>query len=201
MAKKRIHKNSREKKEAPSRRAKRSFNVLFKEYYPIARFILTTIVSLVLFFWLLRVKYFEDQFVAPYTEFVAASSRFFLRLLGIQATGSGSLIASPEFTVNIMYVCNGLEVTAIFFATTLGFPARWRNKLIGLAIGYPVIYLINIFRIVVLFILGFKMPGIFETAHYYYAQAFVIIATVGVWLIWVSLYSAYGSKSSHRISN
>lgn len=174
---------------------------LIKSNLPIIRFIITTIVSLVLFFWLLKTKFFEANFAGPYTDFVAASGRVALRMLGIQARGEGSLITSPEFTVNIMNVCNGLEVTAIFFATVLGFPARWRNKLWGLAIGYPVIYLINIIRIVVLFILGFKMPDIFETVHYYYAQAFVILATVGVWLIWVSLYSAYGTKSSHRISD
>ena len=172
-----------------------------KAYLPIIKFIGITVVSLVIFFLLLKNAIFEKHFVAPYTEFVAASGRVALRLLGIQAHGTGSLIASPEFSVNIMNVCNGLEVTAIFFATVLGFPAKWRYKLLGLGIGYPLIYLINIVRIVVLFVLGFKMPDIFETVHYYYAQAFVIIATVGIWLIWVSLFSAYGSKSSHHVSD
>jgi len=183
------------------RRQKSTFSARFRENLPIVRFIAVTIVSLVLFFWLLKTTFFEENVAAPYTDFVAASGRFVLRLLGIQARGAGSLITSPEFTVNIMNVCNGLEVTAIFFATVLGFPAKWRNQLLGLAIGYPIIYLINIIRIVVLFILGFKMPDIFETVHYYYAQAFVILATVAVWLIWVSLYSAYGTKSAHRISD
>jgi exosortase H (IPTLxxWG-CTERM-specific) len=187
--------------ETPPKQQKPTLSQLIKSNLPIVRFIIITIVSLILFFWLLKTKFFEANFAEPYTNFVAASGRFALRLLGIQARGEGSLITSPEFTVNIMNVCNGLEVTAIFFATVLGFPARWRNKLLGLAIGYPVIYLINIIRIVVLFILGFKMPDIFETVHYYYAQAFVILATVGVWLIWVSLYSAYGTKSTHRVSD
>jgi exosortase H (IPTLxxWG-CTERM-specific) len=189
------------KPDSSSNKQKPTFLHQIKINLPIIRFIVTTIVALVLFFWLLKTEFFETNFAAPYTNFVAASGRVALRILGIQASGEGSLITSPEFTVNIMNVCNGLEVTAIFFATVLGFPARWRNKLWGLAIGYPVIYLINIIRIVVLFILGFKMPDIFETVHYYYAQAFVILATVGVWLIWVSLYSAYGTKSAHRISD
>jgi exosortase H (IPTLxxWG-CTERM-specific) len=196
--------NSEKEKPIPaseSEREKQPFSQLVKSNLPIIRFIVITIVSLVLFFWVLKTEFFETNFATPYTEFVTASGRLALRVLGIQARGEGTLITSPEFTVNIMHVCNGLEVTAIFFATVLGFPARWRNKLLGLAIGYPVIYLINIVRIVVLFILGFKMPDIFETVHYYYAQAFVILATVGVWLIWVSLYSAYGTKSAHRISD
>ncbi len=198
---KRSYKASSDKEKADARGGRRSFLSLFKANLPIIRFILITIVSLVVFFVLLRLKFIQDHFIAPYTEFVAATSRFALRLLGIEAYGRGSLISSPEFSVNIMNVCNGLEVTAIFLATVLGFPATRKSKLIGLAIGYPVIYLINIFRIIVLFILGFKMPNIFQTVHYYYAQAFVILATVGVWLIWVSLYSAYGTKSRHRFSD
>jgi exosortase H (IPTLxxWG-CTERM-specific) len=186
---------------SPEQSTARSVPGRIKAHLPIVKFVGITVVSLVIFFLLLKNAFFEKHFVAPYTEFVAASGRVALRLLGIQAHGTGSLIASPEFSVNIMNVCNGLEVTAIFFATVLGFPARWRYKMLGLGIGYPLIYLINIIRIVVLFILGFKMPDIFETVHYYYAQAFVIIATVGVWLIWVSLFSAYGSKSSHHISD
>jgi exosortase/archaeosortase family protein len=64
-----------------------------------------------------------------------------------------------------------------------------------------VIFLINILRIMVLFILGFKMPDVFEAVHYYYAQAFVIIATVGVWLFWVTTYSNYGSKTRRSVSD
>lgn len=165
---------------------------------PIPRFVCATLGFLVLFFLIIRTDWFGDTIGEPYTRFVAAASRLFLRLIGVQAHGSGCVIASPEFTVSILNVCNGLEATAIFFATVLAFPASWKNKLIGLAIGYPVIYLINILRIAALFLIGYKVPRVFETVHYYYAQAFVILATVGVWLVWVSKYSAYGPKSRNR---
>lgn len=175
------------------------FAARLRNNLPIIRFIIVTVVSLVGLFLLLKVPVVQEKFATPYTEFVAASGRFVLRLLGVQATGGGTVITSPEFSVNILNVCNGLEVTAIFFATVLGFPATWKSKLLGLAIGYPMIYIINLVRIVVLFFLGFKQPEIFETVHYYYAQAFVILATVGVWLLWVSLYSSYGAKSRHTV--
>ena len=187
--------------EAHPVKERKPFRALLKENLPIIRFVVVTLVSLVGFFLLLNVAVVQDKFVVPYTNFVAASCRAVLRLFGIQATGSGSMISSPEFSVNILNVCNGLEVTAILFATVLGFPATWKNKLLGLAVGYPAIYAINLLRIIVLFFLGYKQPKIFDTVHYYYAQAFVIIATVGVWLVWVSLYSAYGSKTRPHISS
>jgi exosortase H (IPTLxxWG-CTERM-specific) len=169
--------------------------------FPIVRFVLTTAVLLVALYILLHQRWVETHFVDPYTGFVAEFSRVCLRLIGIEAAGTGFSIVSPEFSVTIKNVCNGLEVTAIFLAVTLGFPATWKHKLLGLLIGYPVIFLINIVRIVVLFVLGFKVPNVFEAAHFYYAQAFVIIATVGVWLLWVSMFSAYGSKTRHRLSD
>lgn len=163
--------------------------------WPIIKFVLITLLSLVLFFLLLRLEWVQHSFSEPYTRFVALSSRLLLRLIGVNASGTGTIIASPDFSVNILYVCNGLEATAIFFATVLGFPSRWKNKLIGLALGYPVIFIINLLRIAALFLIGYKIPQIFETVHYYYAQAFVILATVGVWLVWVTKYSDYGTKS------
>ena len=180
---------------------KKPFSRIVVEYLPIVRFVLVTLVSLVALFWLLHQRWVVTNFVDPYTHFVATTSRLCLRLVGVDAGGAGSLISSPLFSVSIKNVCNGLEVTMIFFATVLGFPASWRSKAMGLLIGYPVIYLINIIRIMVLFILGFRLPQVFEMAHYYYAQAFVIIATVCVWLLWVSLYSEYGSKTRHRLSD
>lgn len=167
---------------------------LLKEMLPSIRFVAVTISSLIAFFFLSHLPVIQQRVIEPYTHFVAAASRLALRMLGIDATGTGTLVASPEFAVSILNVCNGVEVTAILFAVILSFPATWRRRLIGLAIGYPAIFLINIVRIVVLFFLGFKNPAIFDTVHYYYAQAFVILATLAIWLVWVSLYSDYGVK-------
>ncbi len=190
--------NSRQPREGAVHGRMRSTGESWRRHRPILKFVAATLSSLVLFFLVLRTDWFGHSVGEPYTRFVAATSRLFLRLIGVQAFGSGSVVSSPEFTVNIMNVCNGLEATAIYFATVLGFPASWKDKLIGCALGYPVIYLINILRIAALFLIGYKVPHVFETVHYYYAQAFVILATVGVWLVWVSKYSVYGSKSRNR---
>ena len=167
---------------------------------PVIRFVLVTAVFLVASYFVFKVPWVERHFVEPYTHFVAACSRFCLGLVGVRAGGSESAIVSPEFSVTIKNVCNGLEVTAIFIATTIGFPATWKSKLLGLLLGIPAIFLINIVRIMALFILGFKVPHVFDAVHFYYAQALVIIATLAVWLLWVTTFSAYGSKTRHRLS-
>lgn len=167
---------------APSRRER------LRSYLPIVQFVVVTTVTLIALFWLLHRRAVVVGFVDPWTDFVAACSRLLLSAIGIDVSGSGAMISSPEFSVSIKNVCNGLEVTAIFFATVLGFPAPWKHKLIGLAVGYPAVFLINVVRIIVLFVIGARIPTAFEDVHYYYAQAFVILATVAVWLVWVSMY-------------
>ena len=166
---------------------------------PIIRFVLTTIVILTATYAALKVSWVELHFVKPYTHFVAACGRAGLGLIGVRAGGSGSMVVSPEFSVAIKNVCNGLEVMAIFFATTIGFPATIKGKLLGLILGFPVIFLVNLIRVVVLFVLGSRNPQLFEDVHFYYAQAVVIIITVALWLLWVTTLSDYGSKARPRL--
>lgn len=174
---------------------------LLKNNLPIIRFVVITLVSLAGFFLLRKIPWVKATLIDRYTDFVAASSRVFLKLFGLNTAGTGTAVMSDTFAVTIAEVCNGLEVTAIFFAAVLGFPASWKHKLIGLAIGYPVIYIVNLGRIAVLFFLGANGSPWFDTVHYYYAQAFVILVTVITWFVWMSLYSDYGSKSHQVVSH
>jgi exosortase H (IPTLxxWG-CTERM-specific) len=164
-----------------------------------ARFILVTLASLAAFFTLGRLDVFERHVTDPYLSFIAGCSRWALRLVGVEAEGAGTLVVSPGFSANIVDLCSGLGVTAIFFSAVLGFPSTWRSRFSGLAAGFPGIFLINLTRIVVLFIIGANYPGVFEDVHQYYAQAFVMFATVGTWLVWVWLFSAYGAKHRHAV--
>lgn len=159
---------------------------------------LLTCVLIVAAFWLLHQSTVVRHVVAPYTTFVAAVSRAALGLLGVDAESHGAVITSPGFSVTIRSVCNGLEVTAIFIAAVLAFPVGWRGRLVGLAIGYAAIFLVNIVRIVVLFLLGLHMPNVFESAHYYYAQGFVVLVTAVIWVVWVHAYTRRAPASDTR---
>ena len=80
--------------------------------------------------------------------------------------------------------CDGLKAVAILTAGILAFPASWRARLIGLGLGWVALSLINIFRIVVLFLLGVASDQLFEIVHVYVFQAFIVAAAVGCFLWW-----------------
>jgi exosortase H (IPTLxxWG-CTERM-specific) len=164
------------------------------------RFAVTVLGLLVLFFLATRSPLVDRHVVVPYTAFVTKSSALLLRLVEADVSSEGHMLSSPSFAVAILPVCNGLEATAIYAAAVLAFPAGLPGKAIGLFGGLVIIYLINILRIAALFVIGARFDAAFENAHYYYAQAFVIIATVCVWLAWVSLFSPYGRKSRRPVS-
>jgi len=53
----------------------------------------------------------------------------------------------------------------IFLASVLAYPATWKEKLLGLAVGQPVLVVLNVVRVVSLFIIGVYAPTIFRAAH------------------------------------
>ncbi len=85
--------------------------------------------------------------------------------------------------------CGAIEVMAIFLAAVLAFPTLWWKKLIGALVGVPIMYLVNIFRLTCLGIIGALDHGgdWFQFSHQYVWQAIYIVFVVAVWLAWVEL--------------
>jgi exosortase/archaeosortase family protein len=108
----------------------------------------------------------------------------------------GTEVTAPGCVANVIDMCAGLGVAGAYIVIVLAFPASWKSRLAGVALGYPAVFLINQLRIVVLFLIAYNRLDILDTVHYYYSQAFVIFATVGVWLFWLSVIPSHGSKAA-----
>jgi exosortase/archaeosortase family protein len=91
------------------------------------------------------------------------------------------------FPFIIIPECGAIEVMSIFLAAVLAFPTLWRRRLAGLAVGIPAMYLVNIFRLTCLAVIGALDSGgkWFQFSHYYVWQAVYIVFVVAVWLVWV----------------
>src|SRR5262249_48297731 len=91
-------------------------------------------------------------------------------------TGSG---------IKIVAGCNGVEAVLILFSAILAFPAPWKHKLLGMALGFVAIQLLNLVRIVSLFYLHEWNEVWFEWFHLYLWQALIILDALIFWLIWL----------------
>lgn len=94
---------------------------------------------------------------------------------------------SRVFSFNLVSSCGAIEVMAIYFSAVIAFPTLWRKRVIGLAAGLPLMYLLNVFRVTVLAMIGAWDRGgeIFNFVHHYLWQALYIVFVVVVWMSWI----------------
>ena len=85
--------------------------------------------------------------------------------------------------------CGAIPSMSIFIAAVIGFPALWRKRLLGLVIGLPILFCVNVFRLAFLACVGAWDKGgeIFNFAHHYVWQGIYIVFVVAVWMAWVEL--------------
>ena len=123
--------------------------------------------------------------VEAITTATAVIGTSILRLVTDEATRSGSLMQLGTFGVLIIEECTGIFEMLIFMAAVLAYPTGWRDKLLGFALGIPLLYLFNLARILVLLWVGRYYNELFEFMHIYFWQATLILMITSVWLLWI----------------
>jgi exosortase H (IPTLxxWG-CTERM-specific) len=141
-------------------------------------------------FTLISLNWVNDHAVEPFTAGIASVSGAVLDLLGQHVVQSGTILRSPKFAVNIRNGCNGVEAMLIFLAAVLAFPASWKSRLAGLALGILAIQIVNLIRVVALFLTGVYFPRIFDTSHTVIWQTIVILVGVLLWIFWANRFAA-----------
>jgi exosortase H (IPTLxxWG-CTERM-specific) len=129
----------------------------------------------------------ERYVILPFTSLIADVSVWLVELFDDNVVSSGNVIRDTVsgFGVRIERGCNGLEAVIILFSAIFAFPAPFKNKMIGFAIGFFAIQLLNLVRIISLFYLGQWNYTAFEWFHLYLWQALIILDALVVWLIWL----------------
>jgi exosortase H (IPTLxxWG-CTERM-specific) len=137
-------------------------------------------------FTLISVNWVNDHAIEPFTGGVAHLSGAVLNLFGQHVALRGTVIQGPHFAVNIRNGCNGVEAMLIFLAAVLAFPAPWRWRLGGLVLGILAIQVVNLVRVVSLYLTGAYLPRLFDTSHTVIWQSVVILFGVLLWIFWAN---------------
>jgi len=163
----------------------------------VLRFFVTFVVLLAALFGLELTPLGQRHFVVPWTDALAAASARLVTIFDPTVTASGNVLQSRTngFAVAIEAGCNGVEATLVLAAAMLAFPAPWRRKLGGLAIGIIAVQGLNMIRVISLFYLGQWNYQAFEWAHLYVWQALIMLDVLVVWLVWVRLLPASGAST------
>ena len=115
-------------------------------------------------------------------------------ILGALFALGGATVAIHEATVSIngfgleiIDECTAVFSSIVYSACILAYPTALKNKGIGIALGVPSLYAINIFRLSILALVGIYHPNMFEFVHVYLWQASFIIFVVVIFLLWLRL--------------
>jgi len=126
----------------------------------------------------------RSDVLEPFLAFNARVSSFAVRLFGGNAQADGVFILSGRNSFQVITECTSLIPTAIFVSAVVAWQSSFRDKLIGLGVGIPLLFVINIARIISLLYVGSAFPNYLDIAHFYVWQALLIIITVGLWVLW-----------------
>lgn len=102
-----------------------------------------------------------------------------------------SVTRGYSFPFTVVPDCGAIPSMSIFFAAVVAFPSRWWKRLLGIAVGVPVLYAVNCFRLACLAVIGAWDYGngyggrYFNFAHHYVWQGIYIVFVVAVWMLWV----------------
>ena len=132
----------------------------------------------------LRDRALEDFIVHTCTVQPAA---FLANLLtpSVHAQAVHSSIRAPGGGLNILNGCDGLEAMFLLIAAFAVAPGFWRPRLVGLAVGIPIVFLVNQARILGLFYAYRADHALFDPLHATVAPIVVILLVAGYFYTWL----------------
>jgi len=117
----------------------------------------------------------------------------------VQAQGSN--LVSPQVRLSVLSGCEGIESMFLIIAAIAAFRSAWRHKLVGLALGVPLIYMANQARIVGLYFALRHDRELFAALHGYIAPTLIIAVGCLFYLWWMQWVQSQppALKHSHAV--
>lgn len=123
--------------------------------------------------------------LGPVQRGLATAATWVATLTGSTANAQADEISVGALLVHINFECTGVYVLLILFVFLLAYPARWRQRLIGAALGVVALQLLNVLRIAFLVRVAELQPTLFDYMHEYVWQGLFLVLTVAYAMTWV----------------
>lgn len=129
----------------------------------------------------------QTWLIQPFTALIAQISAALLQTFDSTVQAQGVVLSNrlSGAAVSIQPGCNGVEAMIVVMAAILATPATWKQKQVGIGLGFAAIQALNLARIISLFYLLQWNPVWFEWAHLYLWQALIMLDGLVVYLLWV----------------
>jgi exosortase H (IPTLxxWG-CTERM-specific) len=119
------------------------------------------------------------RYLAVYARLAGVVLHLFdsgVRVVGNDIVGRTSLTVAKN--------CDAMDVTLLFSAAVIAFPAPWRRRLVGIAAGVAALTIVNVLRIASLYFVDLRWPSAFETIHAEVWPLLIVVLAAGAFLAW-----------------
>ena len=107
----------------------------------------------------------------------------------LQAVSEGSRIVSGRARFNVEAGCEGTETYLLLASALLCAGRGLRATLLGLGIGFALVYSVNVVRVAGLYLTAVHDRSWFEWLHAYVAPLAVVAVAVGAFSFWLGRYA------------
>lgn len=119
----------------------------------------------------------------PYNRLTAWLSGWLTSIIlpySIRVVGA-SIIVDQRTSVLIVSGCNGLEAIFLLLAGMLAYPATWSQRWRSLLRYLPALFVLNLFRVVLLVFIAHRHPAYMDVFHFQVAQGVLIVFVLFFW--------------------
>lgn len=121
----------------------------------------------------------------PVQEINAKIAGSLLSVFSDSISVNGSVIQSNTYSVQIIDQCLAIDITLLLIAFILAFPSGIGQKLVALGCGIPAVLGANTLRILFVFLIGSARPDLFNLAHLYFGQIFMLCLLSSLFILWI----------------
>jgi len=134
--------------------------------------------------------YFDLSYVPLQIGF-AAVVNFIIKLFGLQIERMDYFLflGEKKFPIDISFDCIGWKSCYSLLALVIASPGKSKNKINFLLKWIPILFVINLMRIIIVILFGFAFSFSFmEMIHTYVFQPLMIFIIIFVWTIFLKSY-------------
>ncbi len=122
--------------------------------------------------------------LVPVQKAMAASAALGANLFGAAATVEETIIRTDHQALDINHECTGIFVLLVYTMFVLAYPAPWRSRFSGAAVGWVTLNVVNVARLILLTVIASSRPEWFNYFHEYFFQGLFIALLAILASIW-----------------
>lgn len=168
---------------APSRRPKTWMETHGRDLRFLGKFIF----FLAIYYFISTTSLVQDRFFPWWLEANARASVVVLNTFSsLDITRQGKAVTSPRGSVSVARGCDAMEPVALFVSAVLASPVTFGARAFAVVMGTIVLLIINLVRIITLFLCAVYWRAAFDFMHLDFWQALFIFLAIFLWAIWAA---------------